>query len=102
LYEFKVFGVPKSTTGIQPLKNGTNNNVCYYPNPVCNKITITHPDLQASTRIQVLNMKGQVVKDERINQTNQLDVNSLENGVYLLNLSINGVCFYNSKFVVLK
>jgi hypothetical protein len=47
-------------------------------------------------------MKGQVVKDERINQTNQLDVNSLENGVYLLNLSINGVCFYNSKFVVLK
>lgn len=62
-----------------------------YPNPASNNITVSTPE-QGSGSIRILNAVGDVVKTEYFTTTHNLtlDVSSISNGVYLLELTVNG------------
>ncbi|GGE30540.1 fibronectin type III domain-containing protein [Psychroflexus planctonicus] len=73
-------------------------NFTYYPNPVKTSLTI---EAQNNVeQVEVFNVLGQRVITQRPNQTNpRLDMNTLESGVYLMKVSINGA---NKTFQIIK
>jgi len=60
-----------------------------YPNPANNFISID-TDVTAQVRVQILNYKGQVVKEESlVNVSSQINVSDLTSGIYFVNILIN-------------
>ena len=82
---------------------GTNtfdlNTVSISPNPVSDILNVTVPFLYESINGNVLDMSGRTVKS--VKQTNTVDVSSLSNGMYILDLIIDNKPF-KQKFIVTK
>jgi hypothetical protein len=73
-------------------------NLNIFPNPVTNKIQIQSDlNLQPSI-IKIVNILGEEVLILPINNTSELDVSSLKNGIYFLSIYSNNQ-FYTQKFL---
>ena len=83
--EFKVFGqlsYPNST------KNVNNTTLDVYPNPASDYLTISNTSL--NTQIQILNMNGEVVYNNRQpGISNRISVADWTSGVYIIKVSDN-------------
>jgi len=58
--------------------------VSVYPNPGCDKLTVNNPPL--NTSLVLYNTYGQAVITQSLNQSNSINTNSLQSGVYLYQL----------------
>lgn len=75
-------------------------NFAIYPNPVVDVITISFPDTLSTANLELYNVLGVKVLQQRIAATNpKLDVSNLNSGVYILTISSEGV---TNSFKVIK
>jgi hypothetical protein len=73
-----------STVGLEEL--AALNNTSVYPNPIMNDLYIKNPT-NAELNIQMLDMSGVLIKEEKINASIQWDLSGLQAGVYLVKVS---------------
>ncbi|WP_025761832.1 T9SS type A sorting domain-containing protein [Dyadobacter tibetensis] len=71
-----------------------------YPNPSTNMVWIGEIDLTKVTKVQILNTNGKVVLETSSVDANGIPVNSLTNGVYVLNASIENGGIKTFKIVI--
>ena len=64
------------------------SSVVVYPNPVQNQL---HIELEVSANIELLDVSGKLVLSQYAMGNTQLDVSSLEAGIYILSIEIEGV-----------
>jgi len=58
-----------------------------YPNPVTEKLSIDLNDVSGDAKVMIYSNTGQLLKTEKLNaQNNTINVNHLQNGLYLVNL----------------
>ncbi len=81
------------------LASFSSKNIGLYPNPVSNILTIDLPFAYEKANYSIVDLGGRSIKSA--NFTNQIDVSSLSNGMYILNLGIDGVN-YSQKIIVSK
>lgn len=68
----------------------SNVSVNLYPVPSSAMITLELPDLgNAKLEYSIYNLKGQLLRPQTTLVGNQIDIQNLENGLYILNLNIN-------------
>lgn len=65
------------------LNEQLNNHLAVYPNPFNNFINI-QLEKQEPAKVSIFNMIGQQVFNQKLNNTNQLDLSHLPKGVYVL------------------
>lgn len=81
------------------VKEMEKKNVTVYPNPATSQFTVNLDDNSAA-QIQLYNLVGQLVHSEEVQNTQAtVNVNQLNNGVYMLKVTQNGKV-YTSKVVV--
>ncbi len=88
-----------------PINNLASNtfasrNIRMYPNPVSTTLTIDIPFSKESAKYTVNDFSGRVISNAKI-RSNQIDISEFANGIYILNLEIDGVN-YSEKFIVKK
>jgi hypothetical protein len=71
------------------------NNISIYPNPTNGKFVVTLESVAGKNAvINVMSMNGQVVVSEKFNATGndakEIDLASFSNGLYLVNIQIDG------------
>lgn len=106
-YEPKISTCATATYNATSMKEVNNDfSLAVFPNPVNNLATIQlNLDNAAETVIELTNMLGQVVytsnKGELFGQQNiTLDCSTYDNGIYLVNVTANGIT--NSQRIVLS
>lgn len=68
----------------------SNVSVNLYPIPSSTIITLDLPDLgNAKLEYSIYNLKGQLLRPQATLVNNQINIQNLENGLYILNLNIN-------------
>ena len=75
-------------------------NIGMYPNPASSTLTIDIPFGYNKSNVGIYDLEGREIKFYN-NLKNQIDVSTLSNGLYLLNLSIDDVN-YVQKFIINK
>ncbi len=60
------------------------NQIQVYPNPVADFITVNLNNVAKSATLEVLNMNGQLVSSQKIDQSSKVDLSQLAKGVYIL------------------
>ncbi|MES2627947.1 MAG: T9SS type A sorting domain-containing protein, partial [Bacteroidota bacterium] len=80
------------------VETNTEKTVFVYPNPVSNEINVNVKSGVVDGSVKVMDLLGKVVKTERIS-TGKLDVSSLNTGIYVLQLKVDGQ-IETVKFVV--
>jgi len=73
-----------STVGLQELT--ALNNTSVYPNPIINDLYLKNPN-NAELNIQMLDMSGVLIREEKINTSTKWDLSDLQAGVYLVKVS---------------
>lgn len=76
------------------------NNISVYPNPVISsfKVITTNQAINTNWKLVIYNSLGQLVKNELYNIGNEVNVENLSTGLYMLQLIDDGQLFYISKF----
>jgi hypothetical protein len=76
------------------------NTLIVYPNPVISsfKIITTNQAINTNWKLVIYNSLGQLVKNELYNIGNEVNVENLSTGLYMLQLIDDGQLFYISKF----
>lgn len=67
-----------------------NPKVQFWPNPVIDMLSITIPEQNKAT-VSITDLAGKVVLERQIMATDQLNLEALKSGAYILNTTINGV-----------
>lgn len=88
-----------SNTGVKEVN--FNDGIKLYPNPVTDKLHIEVENNDA-TDITVCNINGQVLINHVIASGKEIDMSSLTNGVYLINLLNKKTIVSTKKIVVIK
>ncbi len=91
------------TTYVGLAEHKRNEEIEIFPNPVREVLNIRLPLEKGGGHINIYNIEGQNVKSLEIRSDNIdnpfiLDIRSLAEGFYFLNISVNNKCF-NAKFV---
>jgi hypothetical protein len=83
------------------VKNITTDNVKIYPVPASDKLVVQMSDNSSYTNIQIIDMTGRVVMTQDvISKTQQMNVASLQSGVYIIRLKDDsGNQTYTSRIV---
>lgn len=70
-------------------QNTANIPITIFPNPVHQQITIEQKELSGNMQLQIINMLGQTIIQQTINNENRfiIDASTLANGMYILKLS---------------
>lgn len=78
-----------------------NSGFSLYPNPSKNSITISSTEASFAKQIQIFDVSGKLLISKEVsqNKTNTIDVTSLSNGVYIVNVSTIDGKNYSSKLV---
>jgi hypothetical protein len=76
-----------TTTGVHSYINTQNSEITLYPNPTN---SILNVEVKEQTQISIINVLGEVVKNETINGASKLDVSALHAGVYFIQDSKSG------------
>ncbi len=77
------------------------NNIKIYPNPVFETLFIETENNELD-ELQIANMKGQVLMKHFMSDKNSINVSSLANGIYLINLFSKRKLVSTRKIVVIK
>jgi hypothetical protein len=80
--------------GINDFDNTLSESIKLYPNPTNDIINLTASNGLNLTKLEVVDINGQVIKSVPIeNSTNkEINVSNLSNGLYLINIySLNGM-----------
>lgn len=93
-----------STNDISAVTNiGNNNYVSVYPNPASDLLNVKFLENNKTFTYNVVNSIGQKVLVKGIDRNNgTIDISSLENGMYFLQIFSNSKLVGNAKFTVLK
>ncbi|TRX21619.1 T9SS type A sorting domain-containing protein [Flavobacterium franklandianum] len=79
-----------NTNSLSTLKNITNDSkFLIFPNPVKNILTITNPENTSIDKISITDITGKKVLEQN-DGTNTLNLENLQNGMYLLQVISNG------------
>jgi hypothetical protein len=83
------------------IKDVTADNVKIYPVPASDKLMIATADQSSYTRVEILDMTGRTILSAPLTSKNQqLNVNTLATGVYILYLrDESGSKTYTSRIV---
>ena len=86
--------------GLVKVNDLENKKINVYPNPATSTVNVQLVD-NSQANIQLFNLVGQVVMSEQVNGQDlvTLNVNNLNNGIYMLKVNQNGKV-YTSKVVV--
>jgi hypothetical protein len=84
-----------STVGMKELSAFKNTSM--YPNPIIADLYIKNPE-NADLTIQLLNMNGSIIKEEKINTSTKWELSDLLSGVYLVKVSTKDN-YYVKKFI---
>lgn len=79
----------------------TNSSIVLYPNPANDKLYLSFKYLDDKSFVSIYDLKGQLVYNKSINQTDkilEIDIKGIPKGLYLLNLSSKSNLF-SSKFL---
>lgn len=88
--------------GINELQN-QNNSFTIFPNPAYNFITIQSDAINENTVIEITNALGQVVfTQNNITQNQQINIGTLPNGIYYINVFNSTKQLFTSKLSVVK
>lgn len=63
------------------------DTISIYPNPVTEQLNIQSSQVISYATVE--NMSGQIIKKVRLNEGNQIQMNDLDNGIYLISLQLN-------------
>lgn len=77
------------TAGTSGISKTESNSIRVYPNPAQNSFTV-NPATNDKQLLQVFDISGKQVLQQNIQGTTVIDANSLENGVYFIQLKNNG------------
>ncbi len=94
-------GGPLVPLPVNPLANQSfsSKNIAIYPNPVSNILNLDLPFNYSKANYSIVDLGGRNIIEA--NLENKIDVSSLSNGMYILNLGIDGVN-YSQKIIVNK
>lgn len=81
------YPVADETDAIENNSILNNNTINVFPNPVYSQLQISNAAV--NSRIEIINVVGQIVKSSVLNQSNTVDVSLITNGVYFLNVYSN-------------
>ena len=82
-------------TGIEKIKT---EGVSIYPNPTNGEFTIELVSLN-NTYITITNVLGQIIKTQKAELINQIDLNLFEKGVYFINVMENNQSVYRGSII---
>lgn len=86
--------------GLSEVDHVKGINMSVYPNPSFNKVYVELSNADANTRIQLLNILGQVVMEKNnVSEINEINISELKKGIYVVNV-INGASKSTRKLVV--
>ena len=89
-----------TTTGAQDIQSISDFDVKIYPNPTTGKFSIEFEDFKSNYKILIFDKTGRTVYYEELkNKTNQIDVEHLSQGVYLIKI-FNQESIKNTKIII--
>jgi len=95
-------GFQQPVFSLETIKSSINATV--FPNPTSNQITIETALVLENVIIQIMELSGKLVLNEKINQFKSYTINcaAWSNGVYLIALSDSKNNLYSSKLIISK
>jgi hypothetical protein len=75
-----------------------------YPNPVKDKLTVKLDKKAKNMIVYIYNIYGQIVDTEMYNNTNKevLYLNSLSQGIYIVNIEVDGAILTTQKISIIE
>jgi len=73
-----------------------------YPNPASERLMVENDDALEAVRLEITDLAGKVLMKQDCNKSCELDVSTLKNGVYLLNLYQQTTFLSAKKLVIVK
>jgi hypothetical protein len=73
----------------------------HYPNPASSQISITG-SFTGNEHYKIRSCEGRTIQQRSLTPTNSIDVSSLQNGCYLIELYQQKTLIYREKFSVLR
>lgn len=69
------------------LNNSPLSNLSVYPNPATNKILIQSLDNSDFYQIQIIDLKGKILKDLKLIENSEIDIQDLPKGIFILKVN---------------
>ena len=98
--ELKLFqtGTPP-TTGIN--NNELNKEISFFPNPAKDSFTFNYSNVKQGTQLTIYNLEGKaMLTKELLNVSSEVDVSTLNKGVYFVRVKQNNKEVYQSKLIL--
>ena len=76
------------------------NKLALYPNPASNVVRIEGVDDEMADEVVIYDLAGRAIKNYQY--CNELNINDLQNGIYLLRVIMNDGSFETSKLLISK
>lgn len=95
-------GFQQPVFSVEIIKSSINATV--FPNPTSNQVTIETTLVLENVIIQIIELSGKLVLNEKINEFKSYTINCADwsNGVYLITLSDSKNNLYSSKLIISK
>ena len=78
----------KITEATSVINTISGNEISLYPNPASSQVTILIPQVDENTVLSILTTNGQMLNQQKINQTTvNYDISNLNRGIYFIKLS---------------
>ena len=103
LPQSNAFGNFPSPCTLTAVDENIREEISLYPNPAQDNITVSVPSIYTKANLQILNIQGQVVYSQLVAAGNQnIQLNNLANGLYMLTIQADGKQVYTNRIVVEK
>lgn len=94
---------PPAPVGMPDYENRATNSISVYPNPAQNSIRIgTNGVVVENGRLSILSSVGQTVYASSFNSSEEIDISSLPNGIYFVNLSCEELSTTPQKLIIAR
>ncbi len=93
-FDIKVNNKDKLVTfGTTGINEPNTKGISIYPNPVTDKIMITSSVSLENSTLEIFTISGKLIKSTSLNNSNEINVNNLSKGVYLIKINSKTVNF---------
>ena len=96
--QFTNFDCDYNTVGLENLEN-ENNSLAIYPNPTSSNITIENKSSSQQLKVVVSDPLGKTILKQNLADTQTIDVSTLQNGIYFLQVFEKDNLLVNKKIV---
>jgi len=101
-YIYKTVDIFTCTTTSLERTTVSRKNISIYPNPATDKLTILLPEPKQRAEIKLYDPAGRIVREVITGyETVELDIQDLDRGVYLVQVSTDGICD-NMKIILIN